>query len=186
MASPVVFADANVLYSSPLRDLVMQLAVDGAITLLWSEAVQDEWVRAVLRDRPELASRLHRTRVMMADNLPGAAVTGYEHLIPTLSLPDPDDRHVLAAAIHGGASVLLTFNVKDFPAEASTSGPAAVHPDDFLLLLATTAPDRVRMAAHQILDRLTMPPMTPEQYAATLARAGLPRTAKAIVPLIAP
>lgn len=93
MAGPTVFADANVLYGSSLRDLLVQLAVVGVVDLQWSTAVQDEWVGAISRYRQDIPrERTARTRALMESALPHAVVSGYEHLIPRLSLPDPDDR----------------------------------------------------------------------------------------------
>jgi hypothetical protein len=66
--------------------------------------IQREWVTALLRDRPELdEARLARTVALMNKAVADCLVTGYEHLIDQLSLPDPNDRHVLAAAILSGA-----------------------------------------------------------------------------------
>ncbi|WP_084080893.1 PIN domain-containing protein [Edaphobacter aggregans] len=54
----------------------------------------------------------------MDKQAPDALVTGYRQLVPALNLPDPNDGHVLAAAVRGGASMIVTNNIKDFPAEA--------------------------------------------------------------------
>jgi len=60
-------------------------------------------------------------------------ITGFEHLIASIVLPDADDRHVVAAAIHGGASLIVTFNLKDFPPDRlDPYNLAAQHPDDFI------------------------------------------------------
>ena len=59
-------------------------------------------------------------------------VTGYEPLIGSLALTDEGDRHVLAAAIAGRCDVIVTQNLRDFPAAVLTSfGIEAQHPDDF-------------------------------------------------------
>ncbi len=183
MASPVVFADANILYSAALRDLLMQLAVDGAITLRWSDKISVEWITAVLRTRPHLTERLQRTQALMNRQLPDAVVAGYEPLIASLSLPDADDRHVLAAAMHGDADILLTFNLDDFPASAERHRPVAVHPDTFLTQLGATAPSLIHGAVAAILDRLTSPHVSNEAYCAALTRAGLPATAELVARL---
>jgi len=74
--------------------------------------------------------------MLMDQHATDALVTGYEELIDGLHLPDPDDRHVLAAAIRGRADVIVTCNLKDFPAGALKSyGIEAQHPDEFLLNL---------------------------------------------------
>ena len=95
------FLDACVLYPAPLRDLLLRLAATGLFRTRWSAKVQEEWIRSLTAVRPELADRLGRTRELMEKAVPDAEVTGYQGLIPTLSLPDPNDRHVLAAAIVG-------------------------------------------------------------------------------------
>ncbi|WP_439951459.1 PIN domain-containing protein, partial [Piscinibacter sakaiensis] len=84
-----------------------------------SRQIYDEWKRSVLRDRPDLsADQLNRTSDLMDRAIPDALVTGHEAMAENLRLPDPGDRHVLAAAIRCGASAIVTFNEKDFPAEA--------------------------------------------------------------------
>jgi predicted nucleic acid-binding protein len=133
--TPVAFLDANVLYSATTRSVLMYLAIRGMFRARWSASVQDEWIAALSKDRPDLdPQRLARTRQLMDTRILDAVVSDYEHLIASISLPDADDRHVLAAAIHGGASVIVTANVKDFPTAALApyriSGPGAgrLHP----------------------------------------------------------
>src|SRR3954468_23279831 len=100
MARIVVF-DACVLYSAPLRDFLMRLALTDLFQARWTEEIHDEWIRNVLATRPDVTKEsLVRCRELMDQHVPDSLVTGYELLIPTLALPDPDDRHVLAAAIH--------------------------------------------------------------------------------------
>ena len=99
----------------------MWLALKDVVLARWTDDIHDEWVRSVLRDRPDLKpEQLQRTREMMNTHVRDCRVTGYRDLITALQLPDPDDRHVLAAAIKAGASVIVTYNTKHFPAEAST------------------------------------------------------------------
>jgi predicted nucleic acid-binding protein len=108
--------DACVLYPAPLRDLLMWLALSGRFRGRWSEQIHDEWKRNLLKNRPDLGlEQLNRTSMLMDLAVPDALVTGHETLIESLALPDPDDRHVLAAAVRCGASVIVTFNEKDFP-----------------------------------------------------------------------
>jgi len=116
---PRAVCDASVLYSANLRDLLVRLAQDDLVQPLWTERILDEMVWAVLRNRPDLnPDRLLRTKTRMHTTLPDSLVTGHENLIESLVLPDPDDRHVLAAAIRSDSTIIVTDNVKDFPAQA--------------------------------------------------------------------
>jgi hypothetical protein len=104
-------------------------------------------------------------------------VTGYESLIPTFTLPDPGDRHVLAAAIRCGADVIVTANLKHFPDEALKAfGMEAQHPDDFLTYQLDLAPNVVCAAAKRHRESLKKPPKTVEEYLEALARQGLAQT----------
>src|SRR5438094_5200959 len=117
MATPTVVLDACVLYPAPLRDLLLWLAVIGLYRPRWTEAIHQEWMENLIRERPDLSrDRLDRTRNLMNQSVPDCLVSGYEELIASLALPDPNDRHVLAAAIHAGAESIVTYNLSDFPA----------------------------------------------------------------------
>jgi predicted nucleic acid-binding protein len=173
----VVVLDACVLYPAPLRDLLMHLALVGLCRARWSDMIHEEWIR-VLASRPDLTrSQLERTRKLMDAHAIDCVVSGFERLIPKLNLPDPDDRHVLAAAIHSKASLIVTFNVKDFP--ATTLRPyklAARHPDDFIIGLFERHPVGVLEAAANHRRSLKKPPRTVDEYLETLIAQGLPRT----------
>ena len=131
------FFDANVLYPAPLRNLLMRLALRDLFRAKWSQSVHDEWIEAALRDRPKLdRKKLERTRALMDAHVRDCLVEGYEELIASIVLPDPGDRHVLAAAIRGGAEVIVTMNLKDFPAKTlAPYGIEAQHPDTFIMYL---------------------------------------------------
>jgi hypothetical protein len=175
---PTAVLDACVLYPAPLRDLLMHMAVADLFRARWSRAIHDEWIRNVLADRPDLtAERLDRTRQLMDAHAMDAVVTGYESLVDDLTLPDPGDRHVLAAAIRAGASVIVTYNLKDFPAASLVRhGIEARHPDAFVADLLTTAPDRVAAAIRRQRTGLKNPAVSIDGYLALMARAGLVRT----------
>jgi hypothetical protein len=92
----VAFLDASVLYPAMRRNLLMHLALRDLFQAHWTDRVHEEWITALLRNRPDLtAAQLARTRRLMDENVDDALVTGYEHLIGKLTLPDPDDRHCL-------------------------------------------------------------------------------------------
>ena len=104
-------------------------------------------------------------------------MTGYEDLIETLDLPDPDDRHVLAAAIRAGAEVILTANLRDFPADVlQQHGIVAMHPDDFITVQLDLAPNVVCSAARRQRESLKNPPKTVDDYLESLERQGLAQT----------
>src|SRR5438094_5838914 len=167
--------DANILYPAPIRDLFIRLAQVGLVRAKWTEAIHEEWLRNVLKDNPHLSpERLARTRTLMDEAVRDCLVTGYEDLIASLALPDPDDRHVLAAAIHAGADVFVTCNLTDFPAEAlARVHIEAQHADDFLVYLLDQAPGVVCAAVKRQRESLRNPPKTVEELLATLESQGL-------------
>jgi hypothetical protein len=169
--------DACVIYSAPLRDLLMYLAVKDVYRPRWTEQIHEEWIRSVLEKRPDLRrTQLERTRDLMNRNARDSLVIGYEGLIESLSLPDPDDRHVLAAAIHAGAQVIVTFNLADFPADALAAyGIASRHPDDFCCELLNTSLNPVLEAIR--LQRLSLknPPRDVPDFLGTLQATGIPK-----------
>jgi hypothetical protein len=177
MALTVVY-DACVLYPAPLRDLLMHLALTDLISARWTDRIHEEWITSLLADRPDLTrDQLERTRSMMNAHVRDCLVEGYDALIDGLTLPDPDDRHVLAAAVRAGASVIVTFNLKDFPDD--TLSPYAVearHPDDFVSELLVEAPDVVCAAAKRQRESLKRPPKSVQEYLDILLRIGLPQT----------
>lgn len=182
MAAFIVFYDANVLYPAELRNFLMHLALTGVFGARWSADVHEEWIRNLLVNRPDLTrEKLERTRQLMDKAAPNALVRGYEQLIPDLTLPDPDDRHVLAAAIQAGASVIVTCNLADFPSHILEAFDIeAQHPDEFILHLLGVAPSLVLEAAENHRKSLKKPPMTLEEYISALELQGLVRTAAAL------
>jgi predicted nucleic acid-binding protein len=131
----VVIYDACVLYPNVLRDVLIRVAMAGTVRARWTEAILDETFRNLRANRPDLdPDKLSRTRELMCEAVPDCLVTGYETLIEGLVLPDPDDRHVLAAAVRAGAQLIVTSNLKDFPDDALAAyGVEAKGPDDFLV-----------------------------------------------------
>jgi predicted nucleic acid-binding protein len=111
-----VLYDACVLYPAPLRSFLMYLALTDVFHARWTEAIHQEWMRSVLKDHPDMTrEQVGRIRDLMNAHVRDCLISGYESLTPTLKLPDSDDRHVLAAAIHGRANVIVTFNLRHFP-----------------------------------------------------------------------
>jgi predicted nucleic acid-binding protein len=170
--------DACVLYPAPLRDLLMWLALEDVYRARWTDRIHDEWCRNVLAQRKDLKpEQLQRTRDMMNENVRDALVTGYEDLIEAIKLPDPDDRHVVAAAIRARADVIVTFNLKDFPTELlAPHGIEAQHPDDFIVYQFDLNPAAVCRAVHKQRENLKHPPYTVDQLMDTFVAQSLPQT----------
>ena len=120
MVEPLIAVyDACVLYPNFLRDFLIRLAIhgraQGVLRVRWTGRIHREWMAAVLRHRPELRDALQRTRQLMDRHVLGCRVRGYERWEHRLTLPDANDRHVLAAALACVADVIVTFNTADFP-----------------------------------------------------------------------
>lgn len=171
----VVVYDACVLYPAPLRDLLMRVALTDLVRARWSEQILDECFRSIAAQRPDLKPEaLARTRELMRAAVPDCIVTGHEHLVGGLDLPDPDDRHVLAAAVRVGAQVIVTANVKDFPSSAlGRYGIETVHPDDFVLDLIDLAPVTVADVVRAQAGALKNPPRSVSELLETLRNNGL-------------
>lgn len=156
----------------------MHIAVTDLYRAKWTDTIHDEWMRNVLKNRPDLKlEQIQRTRDLMNSNIRDCLVTGYETLIDAVTLPDPDDRHVLAAAIRAGADLIVTFNLNDFPKkDLQPYGIEAQHPDDFLTYQLDLAPNIVCAAAKRHRASLKNPPKDVDEYLATLEAQGLAQT----------
>lgn len=177
MSRLTVLYDSCVLYPAPLRDLLVRLARTDLFRARWTDAIHDEWLGNLLQARPDLsAAQLERTRQLMNAAVRDCLVTGYEARIANLTLPDPNDRHVLAAAIEAQAQIIVTFNLRDFPAnQLEPFGIVAQHPDDFLLRVIALNPLTVRETVEVHQQALKNPPKPPADYLETLLKQGLPK-----------
>ena len=184
MSPYTALLDANVLYPAPVRDVLLQLAVTDLFRARWTADIHREWMEALLRNEPHRErAALERTRDLMDRATRDSLVSGYEPLIPCLDLPDPDDRHVLAAAIVGRCDVIVTQNLKDFPADIlAPFGIDAQHPDDFLSNHLSLSPGVFCAAIRKVRARLKNPPYSVEDYLNTLTRQGLVVTASELEP----
>ncbi len=182
MSQLIVVYDACILYPAPLRDLLMWLALSDLFQAKWTEQIHQEWISNVLKNRPDLTlTQLNRTKNLMNSHVRDALVSNYEDLIPTLTLPDPNDRHVLATAIKAKAQLIITFNLKDFPSSILKNYQIeAITPDDFVLELIDINEKAVIQAANQQRNTLKNPPFTLEDYLQTLIKQGLVETTKVL------
>jgi predicted nucleic acid-binding protein len=156
----------------------MELAAARLFRAKWSEEIHEEWIESLLKDRPDLKrEQLERTKQLMNAAVMDALVEGHEQLIAALTLPDPGDQHVLAAAVHCCADAIVTFNLKDFPGKVvSKYNIEVLHPDDFIHHQFGLNHAGVVIAAKTCRERLKAPPKSAEEYLATLGAQGLPKT----------
>jgi hypothetical protein len=179
MSNYTALLDANVLYPAPLRDLLLQLAVTDLYKAKWTADIHREWIENLLENEPHRERAvLERTRDLMDRATRDCLVTGYTSLIPSLALPDSNDRHVLAAAIVGRCDVIVTANLKDFPEEAlAPFGIDLQHPDEFLCNHLNLAQGVFCSCVQKIRRRLQNPPYTVADYLGNLTSLGLVATA---------
>lgn len=171
----VVVYDACVLHPAPLRDLLIRIAGTGVVQAKWTDRILDECFASILRRLPHLLpQKLEATRAAMNLAVPDVLVSGYESLIADVDLPDPNDRHVVAAAILAHAQVIVTSNLKDFPpASLSRFGLEAMTPDDFVLDCIDLRPEAILTAVQKQAATLKSPPMTLDEVFARLENNGL-------------
>jgi predicted nucleic acid-binding protein len=171
---PVVVYDACVLYPFHLRNLLVQLAVDGLIEARWTDTIHDEWIRNLAEAGVVSRQRLHTTCHLMKAVLPTADVQDYNRHEVGLALPDPDDRHVLAAAIEARATIILTWNIKHFPeSETVKHNVVARDPDSFLTALYHADAESVATAVDAARANLRVSQPTEQEYLQTLESQGL-------------
>jgi hypothetical protein len=165
--SPVVAVyDACILYPFHLRNVIVQAGVDRLVHARWTDAIHDEWMRNLVANVPGLSvERLAATKQLMAVALPDAMVSGYEKHVETISLPDPDDRHVVAAAIEAKATHILTWNLRHFPARAlKARGLVRQTPDAFLADLYDQVPQLLLASLANARRNLSKSGLSAEEF----------------------
>ncbi|MEE9403385.1 MAG: PIN domain-containing protein [Algisphaera sp.] len=182
-----VILDANVLAPAYLRDLLLEMAHRGIFRARWTPDIQDEVRRTLIARLGVDKDKVDRLINLMHENVLQPMVSSYEPLIDGLNLPDPDDRHVLAAAIVSEADTIVTYNLKDFPQPLlSEHGIVAIHPDEFLASQITLRPGPSAAAVRQILNRMTRPQFDTNDLLNRYRRSQLSHTADALAELLTP
>lgn len=177
------FLDACALVPLSLADTLLRLAEAGLYRPLWSERVLDEMVDAIGTVHPELASGQPRSRAnAMQSAFEDACVTGWESMEDSISLPDRNDRHVVAAAVRGRADTLVTFNLQDFPRTALKSMDLEVqHPDEFLLNQLDLEPDLTIRTLQLQAAATQRPTVSMKQLLLHLQQCNVPKFAAAAI-----
>lgn len=172
----VVILDANVLYPVRMRDTLLRFCEAGLFRARWSQMILDEWKRALLRRKPGLRANIEAQIEDMEIAFPEACVVGFADLIDTIHLPDPDDRHVVAAAIVADAEHIVTENLKDFPPETVLKfGIEAVSADDFLASTFELYPSQATAALRRMRKDYTNPHMEKGVFLSDLQSCGMPK-----------
>jgi predicted nucleic acid-binding protein len=179
----IVVYDANVLYPNTLRDLLIRIAqLPHLVQAKWTDEILDEVLDSLRKNLPDISEeKASRLRERMSAAVRDCLVSGYEPLVQLLDLPDPDDRHVLAAAIKVNAQLIVTRNRKDFPPEILGQwGVRAKSPDDFVRDVMGIDSQSVWACVQQIVDSRTRRPVTVEDVLGELERDGLVASAAAM------
>jgi predicted nucleic acid-binding protein len=180
MPGPRAVLDACTIYSNLRRDVFMWLAVHDVYEPKWTNKILDEWIGRLAENNPTVSrEKLERTRGKMNIHAEQALIPEDEYtpLIAALSLPDADDRHVLAAAIASGSQAIVTMNLKDFPKRFLPADIEAIHPDEFLQELLHSSPVEFCAAVKECRVNMARPARQPAELIAALSGplAELPR-----------
>lgn len=179
----VVVLDANVLFPFRKRDVLLRFCQVGLFRARWSQRILDEWTRSLLAEKPHLADSIQAQLEAMQRAFPEACITGYEPLIDALTLPDAEDRHVLAAAIRCGAQHIVTENLKDFPENVlSEFAVEAIDADEFLSRTFDLYPAAAIEALKIMRQGYRNPAFTQSEFVFDLTAKGLPKLASRVRP----
>jgi len=175
-----VVLDACVLYPAPVRDILLSLAAEGLFKVKWSDAIQEEWSRNLLKNRTDLKKgQLNQTIKAMNVAFPDANVEGFEDLIASIKIPDKDDRHVVACAVRCSADLIVTFNIKDFPKEDLSKYDIEIQtPDKLISNLIDINPNLACKAFNEMVKRLKNPRKSKDQVLGSLENCGLKESVK--------
>lgn len=183
-----VFVDTNVLFPFSVMDLLLALTEDAVHDVIWTDALLDEWEDVIVREQHRSAESAASVTRAIRECFPETKIDrqAYEHLVDTMPGPDPDDREHMAAAVAGGASVILTRNPKDFPSQPlAEHGLRVMDPDTYLCELAEELPGEVADTIVRLAAEKQRPPKSPEDLLGDLTHAGVARFADTIRPILA-
>ena len=183
----IAFLDANIFPHTWLTDVLLTFADHHLFDPEFSDDVLEEARRALVEDLGHDSVWVGRYLAAIRNIRPYYLVSSQPELASEVMLPDPNDRHVAAAAHNGGADVIITFNLKDFPAnQLAKIGLAARHPDTFLLSIVETYPEQAIKAMQELVASKSHPPRTMREELDRLESSGMPEFARAIRQLANP
>ena len=173
--------DANVLYPTVLREILIGVAREGLFTPIWSDRILEEWARATVKLGPGAETIARGEISVLRSAFPRASVMPPDGLADRLWVPDPNDIHVLAAAVFAGADLIVTSNAQDFPRHILAEEHLDRRdPDQFLLMLLDKDRNKVGAVVERVRAEAERLSGVPQPRRALLKRAALPRLAKAL------
>lgn len=183
----IAFLDANIFPHVVLTDVLLTFADFHLYDPIFSEDVLQEARRAMIDALGKDPAAVDRYFNAVRSIQPYYLVSSEPTLADEILLPDPDDRHVLAAAYNAQADVVVTFNLKDFPSDPlGKLSLTACHPDQFLTQVATEHPTRAAQAMTQLVASKERPVRTIDEELNRLTRTGMPHFVDAMRCILAP
>lgn len=169
------FLDANVLHPAFLRGAMLWFASERLLRPVWSKTVLEEWRRSLLRRHSDLEeAKIDQLEAQTLEHFPDAMVEGYEPFIKAIELPDPNDRHILAAAIVGKCQGIVTANTKHFPEEVvAPHQMEIIHPDDFIVNIIDIDETKALTACRNHRAAMSRTTPTQDQYLERFRACGL-------------
>ena len=172
-----VLVDTNVLFPFSIMDVMLALSEDSVHEVLWSQALLAEWERVIVREQRRSAASAASITSAIRDYFPEFEVpeSDYAHLIARMPGDDPDDRAHMAAAIAGGADMIVTWNRSDFPVRPLAAlGVRVCDPDRYLCDVLGTWPAEVVATIVRLVEEKRRPPLSLIDFFGILAKAGVP------------
>jgi PIN domain len=184
--------DTGVLWPSLQRDFLLSMAVEGLYRPLWSEAIlaelhRHEQYKLIDRGSVETAALAEADDLLanMRSHFDDALVSGWKPLDGTFGLPDPDDEHVVAAAVIGGAGAIVTDNLRHFPPDRVPSHIQVLPGREFASDTADVDPERAARALCVMSMRHAKAKHTPRELVELLVeRDGMHDVAEAVLPIL--
>ena len=174
----LVLLDANVLYPFRKRDVLLRFYNAGLFRARWTERILDEWSSNLLQARPDMRASIEAQQSKMREVFPEALVSSFEHLEAGLTLPDENDRHVLAAAIQCGAQHIITDNTRDFPTrELDQFDIEAIEADEFLSRTFDLYTAEAMSVLRDLRSHYSNPAYSPSEFVLDLTAKGMPKLA---------
>jgi len=166
-----IIIDTNVLYSAPLRDIILRLAEKETFSVHWSEYTLIELRRNLSQKNGMPEDKIEKLIQRITTAFPDACVLNPN--IDPIKLTAKEDRHIVAAAIQSHAEVIVTQNISDFPEdELSFYNIEAQTPDEFLVHHFTLEETKTVRTVSELLKDLTNPPYSTDEYLTILEQVG--------------